>query len=91
MKKGRSKEQMEQLKSLAAMQDEDIDLSDIPEITDWTGAVRGKFYKPIKQPISLRLDADIIAWLRHTGRGYQSRINDMLREQMVQSSRKKAA
>jgi uncharacterized protein (DUF4415 family) len=39
----------------------------------------GKFYRPIKKPIALRLDADVIAWLKSQGAGYQSRINDLLR------------
>lgn len=38
-----------ELKALIKMQDEDIDTSDIPEITDWTNAVPGKFYRPVKE------------------------------------------
>lgn len=49
---------------LEALPDEDIDTSDIPEATDWSDAVRGKFYRPVKKAISLRVDADIIAWFR---------------------------
>jgi len=59
---------------LAALKDRDIDLSDMPEIADWPGAVVGKFYRPIKKPVTVRLDADVIAWLKKQGKGYQTRI-----------------
>ncbi len=67
---------------LEALPDEDIDTSDIPEGTDWSDAVRGKFYRPVKKAISLRVDADIIAWFRSQGGRYQSRMNAALREYM---------
>lgn len=64
---------------LDAMTDEDIDYSGIPEIDD-------KFFKdakvvmpPGKKQISLRLDEDILSWMQSQGRGYQSRINSILR------------
>ena len=69
-------------KALAAMPDDDIDTDDIPEVRDWTGAKRGTFYRPIKQQITLRLDADIINWFKQNapdGRGYQTDINRVLR------------
>ena len=46
-------------------------------------AVRGRFYRPVKQAVSLRLDADVIAWLKKDGDGYQTRVNQMLRERML--------
>lgn len=67
---------------LEALPDEDIDTSDIPEGTDWSDAVRGKFYRPVKKAISLRVDADVIAWFRSQGGRYQSRMNAALREYM---------
>ena len=67
---------------LETLPDEDIDTSDIPEATDWSDAVRGKFYRPVKKAISLRVDADIIAWFRSQGGRYQSRMNAALREYM---------
>jgi uncharacterized protein (DUF4415 family) len=73
-----------ELKALAALSDEAIDTSDIPEVTDWHGAVRGKFYRPVKEPISIRIDADVLAWFRSQGEKYQSRINEALREYMLQ-------
>ena len=67
---------------LEALSDEDINTSDIPEVTDWSDAVRGKFYRPVKKAISLRVDADVIAWFRSQGGRYQSRMNAALREYM---------
>jgi uncharacterized protein (DUF4415 family) len=73
------------LVELAKRPEHEIDTSDIPEWTDemWKGAVRGRFYRPVKQAVSLRLDADVIAWLKKDGKGYQSRANRMLRERML--------
>jgi uncharacterized protein (DUF4415 family) len=84
MKKGNpaplsAKEQAE-LEALAAQPDSGIDTTDISPQTDWTGAVRGAFYRPIKKPVSLRLDADIVDWFQRQGAGYQTRINAVLRE-----------
>lgn len=78
-----------ELAALAAMSDEQIDTRDIPEMTDWSGVERGLFYRPVKQQITLRLDADLIAWFKKqgeapTGRGYQTRINLALREYVAQ-------
>lgn len=87
MKKGASRKltrkQSEELKSLAALSDDAIDTSDAPEVLDWSGARRGLFYRPVKQQLTLRLDADVVAWFkRHTtpSEGYQTRINRALRE-----------
>ena len=80
----------QELLALDELAEEDIDLSDIPEITDWTGAVRGKFYRPVKQQITLRIDADVIAWFKAqapNGRGYQTNINQALREHVQRSAR----
>ena len=76
-------DQLAELQLLADMPDEEIDTSDIPEILDWSDARRGVFYRPIKKQITLRLDADLLAWFKsHTpsGRGYQTHINNALRE-----------
>ena len=45
----------------------------------------GKLYKPIKQPVTLRLDADVLAWFKKQGRGYQTRINRALRSLMMEA------
>ena len=87
MKKGASKrltrEQRAEIKSLAALHDEAIDTSDAPELLDWSGAKRGFFYRPVKQQLTLRLDADVVAWFKShstSNEGYQTRINRALRE-----------
>ena len=87
MKKGTSKkltpEQRSELKSLATLSDDAIDTSDAPELLDWSDAERGLFYRPVKQQLTLRLDADVVAWFkRHatSNEGYQTRINRALRE-----------
>jgi uncharacterized protein (DUF4415 family) len=60
------------------------DTVDIPPAPDenWATAVRGKFYRPRKEAISLRLDMDVLDWLRRQGPGYQTTINRILRERM---------
>lgn len=79
-------EQREQLEVVAKMPDSEIDYSDAPPLPEsaWKDAVRGRFYRPVKQAVSLRLDADVIAWLKKDGQGYQTRANQMLRERMLQ-------
>jgi uncharacterized protein (DUF4415 family) len=80
--KNLSRKQKKELRALAAKPDREIDLSDIPEIIDWSGAVVGKFYRPIKKSLTIRVDADVLAWLRSQGKGYQTRINQLLRAAM---------
>jgi len=77
------------LRALAARPGSEIDLSDAPEMTDeqWKNAVRGRFYRPIKQQITARVDADVLEWLKSQGRGYQSRINAILRREMLAAHR----
>ena len=62
-----------------------IDFSDIPELAGkfWENAVRNPFYRPAKKQLTLRLDADVILWLRQHGRGYQTRANALLRAAML--------
>ncbi|MDE1150275.1 MAG: BrnA antitoxin family protein [Azospirillaceae bacterium] len=74
----------DEIAALAAMPDDQIDLTDMPEKTDWSHAKRGMMFRPIKTQLTLRLDADLIAWFRAhpRGRGYQTRINQALREYM---------
>ena len=71
-----------ELAALARMPDDQIDLTDAPEVREWRGAVVGKFYRPIKKPVRIRVDADVLAWLKRQGSGYQTRINKLLREAM---------
>jgi len=81
--KNRNKNFDAELAALARKHDEDIDTSDIPEVRDWSGAVVGKFYRPVKEAVSIRLDADILAWFKGQGCGYQTRINEALRKAMA--------
>ena len=83
-----AKDRDKQITALMRMKDEDIDLSDIPEIKDWKKAIVGKFYRPIKKPLTIRLDADVLAWLKAQGKGYQTRINSLLREAMEDHARR---
>lgn len=72
------------LRRLAQRPDHEIDLSDIPEIRQFpSDAVIGKFYRPKKQSVTLRLDADVLAWLKASGEGYQTRVNAYLRQLMT--------
>jgi uncharacterized protein (DUF4415 family) len=74
------------------MKDDEIDFTDIPETADWSKAVVGKFYRPIKKSLTIRVDADVLAWLRGQGKGYQTRINALLRKAMeTASSRRRAS
>jgi uncharacterized protein (DUF4415 family) len=78
--------QAKELRNLKKMKEKNIDLSDLPEVRDWTGAVVGKFYRPIKKPLTLRVDADVLAWLKSQGKGYQTRINEILRSAMMKKT-----
>ena len=78
-----------ELAALAAMPESEIDFSDIPATTeqDWRDAVRGKFYRPVKQQLTVRIDADVLVWLKSQGKGYQSRLNEILRAAMLDKIR----
>ncbi|MCK6454253.1 MAG: BrnA antitoxin family protein [Alphaproteobacteria bacterium] len=74
--------------------DSSIDTADAPEIRDWSGARRGLFYRPVKQQLTLRIDADVVAWFRSRapkGRGYQTTMNEALRRYMDLHSRRRKA
>ena len=80
-----------EIERLAKMSDDDIDYTDIPPTTDFSNAQRGVFYRPIKRQITLRVDSDIIAWFKlksPNGHGYQTRINEALREHIRQQVEK---
>jgi uncharacterized protein (DUF4415 family) len=82
-----TKKQKSDLAALNARSDGEIDFSDIPPLTAdfFKNAVRGKFFKPTKTSTTVRIDSDVLAWLRAQGRGYQSRINAILRRKMLDS------
>ena len=81
------KPRQNEVAKLAALPEEQIDTSDIPELTDAQFAEmrRGEFYRPVKQQITARVDADVLAWLKAQGKGYQSRMNAILRDAMLSS------
>jgi uncharacterized protein (DUF4415 family) len=82
-----TEERKRELTELAKRPDSEIDLSEMPELTEkfWQNAVRNPFYKPVKKQVTVRIDADILAWLRQQGsEGYQSRLNATLRKVMLE-------
>jgi uncharacterized protein (DUF4415 family) len=79
--------QKAQLEALSTLPDDQIDTDDIPEVQDWSTAKRSLLYRPIKQQITLRLDADLIDWFKThhpQSEGYQTSINRALREYVTQ-------
>jgi uncharacterized protein (DUF4415 family) len=89
--KGLTPELAAELDALAAMPDDTIDLSDMPEVTDWSGWTRGKFYRPVKKQVTVRLDADVLEWFKAKqggARGYQTAINAALRKVFEEEMRK---
>jgi len=63
----------------------------MPEVLDWSDAEIGKFYRPTKKPVTMRLDADVIEWLKGYGRGYQTKANMLLRHAMKAAKSAKPA
>ncbi|RWC30910.1 BrnA antitoxin family protein [Mesorhizobium sp.] len=85
--------QKAEIAALKARPEDDVDTSDIPELTEefWQNAVRNPYFKPVKQQLTLRLDSDLVAWFKRRapdGRGYQSAINRALREYVSKQDRK---
>lgn len=80
------KETIKELKALAALDDDKIDTSDIPEIANWDQAAIGRFYRPIKKRLTIRLDADVVEWFKLNNEHYQSAINKALRDYIQSSS-----
>ena len=86
-----TEERKAELKALAERPDSEIDYSDIPPLDDdfWKNAVRNPFYRPTKKSTTVRVDSDVLAWLKRQGKGYQTRINAILREAMIRSLHQK--
>ena len=83
--------QKAEISFLEGLPDDQIDTVDIPEVIDWSSARRGLFYRPIKPQITLRLDADVIAWFKahaREGCGYQTDINNALRQHVQRTTAK---
>ncbi len=87
-----TEERKAELKALAERPDSEIDYSDIPPLSEafWARAKPNPFFKPVKTPASVRIDADVLAWLKSPGKGYQTRMNAILREAMLRSLHHKA-
>jgi uncharacterized protein (DUF4415 family) len=84
-----TEEQKVRLARLAALDDSEIDYSDIPEVTDFSRFVRMSdrhLYRPVKKSTTVRVDADVLLWLKAKGKGYQTRINAILREAMLKDA-----
>lgn len=88
-----TEEQKAELAALKAMPESEIDYSDIPPLDEkfWRNGIRNPYFRPVKQQLTLRLDSDLVAWFKRRsegGRGYQSRINDALREYVLEQEKK---
>ena len=77
-----TKRQAKEIQALKRLRDDEIDFTDIPQLRNWNKAMIGKFYRPLKKSLTIRIDADVLARLRAEGKGYQTRINELLREAM---------
>jgi uncharacterized protein (DUF4415 family) len=77
--------QKAELGTLAALPDDRVDTSEIPPLSEdfWKNAVRNPFYRPVKKQLTVRVDADVLAWLRLAGKGYQTKLNAILRRAML--------
>lgn len=80
-----TEERRKELERLAQMPDSEIDYSDIPPLDEdfFKRAKVGVFYRPIKAPVTMRIDKDVLDWLRSKGAGYQTRANQILRDAML--------
>jgi uncharacterized protein (DUF4415 family) len=76
-------------RDLYQKRDRSLDHSDVPQLppAQWAKGVIGKYYRPLKSQISLRVDNDVLAWLKSKGQGHLSRINAILRERMESEGR----
>ena len=86
-----TRKQQADLAALKTLPDDKIDYSDVAPLADSarSEAVRGRFYRPVKQQITARVDADVLIWLKSQGAGYQARINAILRREMLTTLRGK--
>ena len=82
-----NKKMLEELQILNGMVDDEIDYSDIPEVTTLKGWQPNPLFKPIKAPISAKLDKDVIAWLKMHG-SLSGFLNKLCREKMFEEHQK---
>jgi uncharacterized protein (DUF4415 family) len=86
-----TKKQEQDIRAIALKRNEDIDFSEMAPVLDWSRAEIGKFYRPTKKPVTMRLDSDVIAWLKSGGHGYQTKANWLLRHAMLQQTKVRAS
>jgi uncharacterized protein (DUF4415 family) len=92
MKKKLSKEERSlELERLASLPDTSIDTSDIPErpLEELRKGRRKVLFRPIKEPVTMRIDADVLEWLKEQGPGYQTKVNRILRAEMTEAQGKR--
>ena len=80
-----------ELQELASLGAEHIDTSDAPQVKNWEGARRGVFYRVNKKQQTFRIDADVLAWFQASGPGYQTRVNQALRDYYEKHKKKDPA
>lgn len=85
-----SDERLAELEALAQMPESAIDYSDAPALNElaWAHAARSALHRPVKTHATVRIDADIMAWLKSQGKGYQTRLNAILRRAMLEAMTK---
>jgi len=83
-----SPERLAELRRLDEMPDEQINYDDIPALTEAQLAEmkRARHFRPVKKQVTIRIDADVLAWFKAGGKGYQSRMNAILRQAMLNSN-----
>ena len=86
MKSTLTTKQRREIRALSARPEQRIDTGDIKALAPafWRDAVRNPFFRPVKQSTTVRIDADVLAWLKAQGKGYQTRLNRILRAAMLQ-------
>jgi uncharacterized protein (DUF4415 family) len=93
MRKGLSRAQLNQLAKIPALPDDQTDTVDVPEapVENSVQARRGDFYRPVKRSVTIRLDADTIAWFKqHAPNGrYQTEINRILRQYVIATEKQR--
>lgn len=75
-------------RELEASGKQDPDAPMLP-VEYWENATVGKYYRPIKTPVSVRIDNDVLDWLKSKGEGHLTRINEILRKQMLTETRRR--
>jgi uncharacterized protein (DUF4415 family) len=77
--------QKAEIVTLSNITDAAIDFSDIPRLSPkaWADAVTNPLYRPTKTSTTVRVDTDVLTWLKSKGKGYQTRINEILRDEML--------